>query len=125
MVTGFLFGAAIDVVIGELPKLTGTKVTGSNPLQELWSWLGSLGDSSLVTVLVGVVALVVVFGVRVIAPKVHGALALVVGGLLASWLFDPGSHGVALVGEVPRGLPAFQVPGTQVLSGHAAIEPGY
>ena len=120
VVTGFLFGAAIDVVIGELPKLTGTKVTGSNPLQELWSWLGSLGDSSLVTVLVSVVALVVVFGVRVIAPKVPGALVLVVGGLLASWLFDLGSHGVALVGEVPRGLPAFQVPSTQVLSGHAS-----
>ncbi len=119
VVTGFLFGAAIDVVIGELPKLTGTKVTGSNPLQELWSWLGSLGDSSLVTVLVSVVALVVVFGVRVIAPKVPGALVLVVGGLLASWLFDLGSHGVALVGEVPRGLPAFQVPDVQVLSGHA------
>jgi len=120
VVTGFLFGAAIDVVIGELPKLTGTKATGSNPLQELWSWLGSLGDSSLVTVLVSVVALVVVFGVRVIAPKVPGALVLVVGGLLASWLFDLGSHGVALVGEVPRGLPAFQVPGTQVLNGHAS-----
>ena len=119
VVTGFLFGAAIDVVIGEFPKLTGTKVTGSNPLQELWSWLGSLGDSSLVTVLVSVVALVVVFGVRVIAPKVPGALVLVVGGLLASWLFDLGSHGVALVGEVPRGLPAFQVPDAQVLSGHA------
>src|SRR5512133_1695657 len=42
VVTGFLFGAAIDVVIGELPKLTGTEVTGSNPLQELWSWLRGL-----------------------------------------------------------------------------------
>ncbi|HEX2550538.1 MAG TPA: SulP family inorganic anion transporter, partial [Nocardioidaceae bacterium] len=119
VVTGFLFGAAIDVVIGELPKLTGTKVTGSNPLQELWYWLGSLGDSSLVTVLVSVVAVVVVFGVRVIAPKVPGALVLVIGGLLASWLFDLGSHGVALVGEVPRGLPSFQVPRAQ-LGSHAS-----
>ena len=58
------------------------------------------------------VALVVVFGVRVIAPSVPGALVLVVGGLLASWLFDLGAHGVALVGEVPRGLPALQVPAT-------------
>jgi high affinity sulfate transporter 1 len=119
VVTGFLFGAAIDVVIGELPKLTGTKVTGSNPLQELWSWLGTLGDSHLVTVLVGVIALVVVFGVRVVAPKVPGALVLVIGGLLASWLFDLGSHGVALVGEVPRGLPSFQVPRAQ-LGSHAS-----
>src|SRR5690242_6315056 len=47
VVTGFLFGAAIDVVIGELPKLTGTKVSGSNPLQELWSWFGTLGASHL------------------------------------------------------------------------------
>ena len=31
VVTGFLFGAAIDVVIGELPKLTGTDVTGVEP----------------------------------------------------------------------------------------------
>ena len=46
VVTGFLFGAAIDVVIGELPKLTGTEVTGSNPLQELRSWFGTLGDAA-------------------------------------------------------------------------------
>ena len=31
VVTGFLFGAAIDVVIGELPKLTGTETRGTTP----------------------------------------------------------------------------------------------
>ena len=120
VVTGFLFGAAIDVVIGELPKLTGTKVTGSNPLQELWSWLGTLGDASLVTVFVGAVALAVVFGLRVIAPRIPGALVLVVGGLVASWLFDLGTHGVALVGDVPRGLPTLQVPDLHLLGDHAS-----
>src|SRR6478672_6334932 len=74
VVTGFLFGAAIDVVIGELPKLTGTEVTGSNPLQELRSWFGTLGDAHLLTVLVGVVSLVVIFGLRAIARRVPGAL---------------------------------------------------
>ena len=120
VVTGFLFGAAIDVVIGELPKLTGTKVTGSNPIQELWSWIGALGDTQLVTVAVGITALVVVFGLRVIAPRIPGALVLVVGGLLASWLFDLGAHGVALVGEVPRGLPSPQVPDVALLRDHAS-----
>ncbi len=119
VVTGFLFGAAIDVVIGELPKLTGTKATGSNPIQELWSWIGTLGDAHLLTVVVGAVALAVVFGVRVIAPRIPGALVLVVGGLVASWLFDLGSHGVALVGEVPRGLPSLQVPDAALLRAHA------
>ena len=35
---------------------------------------------------------------------------LVVGGLLASGLFDLGAHGVALVGHVPRGLPSPALP---------------
>ncbi|GGI44254.1 SulP family sulfate permease [Agromyces flavus] len=110
VVTGFLFGAAIDVVISELPKLTGTEASGANSFQELWSWFGSLDDTHGATLIVGVVSLVVVFGVRVVAPRVPGALVLVVGGLIASWLLALGDRGVALVGEVPRGLPAFAVP---------------
>ncbi|MFF2772964.1 SulP family inorganic anion transporter, partial [Streptomyces bacillaris] len=115
VVTGFLFGAAIDVVIGELPKLTGTEASGANPIQELWSWFGSLGDTHSTTALVGVISLVVVFGLRVVAPRVPGALVLVVGGLLASALFGLGAAGVAVVGDVPRGLPLPQVPDVQQL----------
>ncbi|KRB44214.1 SulP family inorganic anion transporter [Terrabacter sp. Root181] len=121
VVTGFLFGAAVDVVIGELPKLTGTKVSGSNPLQELWSWLTTLGDVHGTTVVVGLVSLAVVFGLRVVAPKVPGALVLVVGGLLASWLLGLGDRGVALVGEVPRGLPAFVVPDMALMWDHVGV----
>ena len=119
VVTGFLFGAAIDVVIGELPKLTGTEVTGSNPIQEFRSWLGTLGDAHALTVIVGAVSLVVIFGLRKIAPRVPGALVLVVGGLVASWVLDLGAHGVALVGTVPRGLPAFEVPDIHLMLDHA------
>ena len=118
VVTGFLFGAAIDVVIGELPKLTGTEASGSNPLQELRSWLGTLGNAHTLTLLVGGVSLMVIFGLRAVAPRVPGALVLVVGGLLASRLFDLGAHGVALVGNVPRGLPSLQVPPLRLFGDH-------
>jgi len=97
VVTGFLFGAAITA-------------EGTNSFQELWSWFGTLPERHQTTVIVGVVSLVVVFGVRRIAPRVPGALVLVVGGLLASWLLDLGDRGVALVGDVPRGLPSFALP---------------
>lgn len=119
VVTGFLFGAAIDVVIGELPKLTGTEVTGSNPFQELRSWLGTLGEAQQTTVIVGAIALAVVFGLRAAAPRVPGALVLVVGGLLAAQLFDLGARGVALVGDVPSGLPSPQIPNGQLLWNNA------
>ncbi len=120
VVTGFLFGAAIDVVIGELPKLTGTETSGSNPIQELRSWFGSFADVSLTTLLVGAVSLVVVFGLRKIAPRIPGALVLVVGGLLASKILDLGAHGVALVGNVPRGLPTPALPSWQLITNHAS-----
>jgi SulP family sulfate permease len=44
VITGFLFGAAIEVVIGELPKITGTSVEGSNSWQKLASWIRGLPD---------------------------------------------------------------------------------
>src|SRR3954468_18034130 len=103
VVTGFLAGAAIDVTIGELPKLTGTDADGKNAWRELGSWLGSLDGTQGTTLLVGLASLAVILGLRWVAPAVPGALVLVVGGLLASSAFDLGAHGVALVGDVPSG----------------------
>jgi high affinity sulfate transporter 1 len=118
VVTGFLAGAAIDVVIGELPKLTGTSTSGDNVWQELSSWLRGLGEISWATLLVGALALGLILGLRFFAPRVPGALVLVVAGLLATWLFNLGDHGVALVGHVPRGLPAPKLPGADVFQDH-------
>jgi len=118
VVTGFLFGAAIDVVIGELAKITGTDTSGTNSFQELRSWLGSLGETHLPTLAVGVVSLVVVFGIRHVAPRAPGALVLVIGGLIGSYLFDFGDKGVALVGDVPSGLPSFDIPSPSLLLDH-------
>jgi SulP family sulfate permease len=120
VVTGFLAGAAVDVVIGELPKLTGTDAEGKSAWRELGSWLGSLDGTHGTTLLVGLTSLAVILGLRWVAPAVPGALVLVVGGLLASSAFDLGAHGVAVVGEVPRGLPAPQLPDAQVFTDHAA-----
>jgi MFS superfamily sulfate permease-like transporter len=110
VVTGFLAGAAVDVVIGELPKLTGTSSKGDSAWREFATWLSSLGDVHWTTVLVAAIALAVILGLRFLAPSVPGALVLVVGGLLATAVFDLGAHGVALVGHVPRGCPRQRCP---------------
>jgi len=52
----------------------------------------TLGDVQGTTVVVGAVSLAVVFGLRIVAAKVPGALVPVVGGLLASWLLGLGSE---------------------------------
>jgi sulfate permease, SulP family len=120
VITGFLAGAAVDVVIGELPKLTGTSAEGDSAWREASTWLGSLGDVHWATVLVGVIALGVILGLRWLKPAVPGALVLVVGGLLASHFFDLGAHGVELVGDVPRGLPVPEVPDFDLVREHYA-----
>ena len=120
VITGFLFGAGIDVVIGELPKLTGTDADGTNSWRELGSWLGGLDGSHRTTVIVGVVSLVVVFGLHRVAPKVPGALVLVGGGLIASRVLDLAAHGVATVGHVPRGLPSPELP-AHLIGEHAGV----
>jgi sulfate permease, SulP family len=116
VVTGFLAGAAVDVVIGELPKLTGTDAEGETAWGELASWIRSIGDVNGTTVLVGVAALAVILGLRFSAPRVPGALVLVVGGLVATPLFNLDAHGVALVGTVPRGLPTPALPDLDVFT---------
>jgi sulfate permease, SulP family len=120
VVTGFLAGAAIDVVIGELPKLTGTDAEGDNAWREFGTWVQGLGDIHGTTVLVALISLGVILALRFTKPAIPGALVLVVGGLIASGVFDLGDHGVALVGHVPRGLPAPQLPDWAIVKNHYA-----
>jgi sulfate permease, SulP family len=121
VVIGFLAGAAIDVTVGELPKLTGTSGDGDNVWREFGSWVRGLGEIHWVTLLVGAAALAVILLVRFLAPAIPGALVLVVGGLLASALFDLDAHGVALVGDVPRGLPAPDLPGLDLVRDNLSV----
>jgi sulfate permease, SulP family len=120
VITGFLAGAAVDVVIGELPKVTGTDAEGKNAWRELGSWLGTLDDVHWATVAVGVLGLGLILGLRFAAPAVPGALVLVAAGILASHAFDLEGHGVALVGDVPSGLPAPELPSLDLVKDHIA-----
>jgi MFS superfamily sulfate permease-like transporter len=121
VITGFLFGAAIDVAIGELPKITGSDASGDNAWREFWSWLTGLEDIHGTTLVVGALSLLCLFGLRAVAPRVPGALVVVVVGLLAAALLDLGDRGVALVGDVPRGLPSVVIPDLDLVVDHAGL----
>lgn len=110
VLTGFTFGVAINVAAGELFKITGTEESGSNTWEKLWAWLTSLPDANGTTVLVGVVALLVVFGFAIFAPKIPGALVAVILGIAAAVVFGLADRGVDLIGDVPKGLPSLVLP---------------
>lgn len=121
VITGFLFGAAIDVTAGELPKITGSDGSGDNAWQKFWSWIRGLDGFDGTTLLVGSLSLAALFGLRAVAPRVPGALVVVIAGLVASAVFNLGDNGVALVGDVPRGLPSVDVPDLQLVADHAIL----
>jgi len=110
VLTGFTFGVAINVAVGELFKITGTQSAGSNTWTKLWAWIASLPETSFPTLIVGILALAVVFGIKLFIPKIPGALVTVVLGIGATMLFNLGNLGVVLIAEVPRGLPSFTLP---------------
>jgi high affinity sulfate transporter 1 len=121
VLTGFTFGVAINVAAGELFKITGTEKAGSNTWGKLWTWITSLPETSMPTLVVGILALILVFGIKFFAPKLPGALVAVVLGIGATALLGLGDLGVALIGEVPRGLPSFVLPDLAMIVDNLAM----
>ena len=80
VVTGFLFGAAIQLVVVELGKLTGSPSDGDNTFAELRDWLRGLDQRHAATIVVSLVGVGTVVALRRFAPKAPGALVLLVGG---------------------------------------------
>ena len=118
---GYLHGVAVTLVIAQLGK-PGLEVDASESLDRLWEVLQELGDVSGVTLAVSVASLGAMFGLRRFLPIVPGALIVVVAAITLSWLFDFASHGVAVVGPVPGGLPRPTLP-TPPLSDVLALAP--
>jgi high affinity sulfate transporter 1 len=121
VLVGFIFGIGIDVAVGQLKHVTGTHVTGANVWQKLASWIASLPQTSTTTLVVGVAALVILFALKIYAPKVPCALVTLVLGIGASAIFDLSAQGVAVVGTVPRGLPTPDLPDISLITQHFGL----
>jgi SulP family sulfate permease len=107
---GFIIGLALTIMVGQLPKLFGVEKEEGNFFEQLWHLLGELGSTSGLTLVVGVSALVLVIGLKMVAPVVPGSLVVVLCGILAVHLFHLDKHGVAIVGDIESGLPKFGLP---------------
>lgn len=107
---GFLTGVGIQVAAGQVAGMLGvTKGTGRT-MQSLWGTLQNLGETNADTLYVSLAVLAVILVCKLWFKKVPGALIAVVGAIIASYALDLSSHGVAILGTVPSGLPSFGVP---------------
>ncbi len=107
---GYMHGVAVVLIVGQLGKLFGISVSARDPIPQLLEVFAGLGSASGATVAISVLTLAILFGCRFRLPRIPAALIVVVGMIGLSWWFDFGSHGVAVVGHVPSGLPSIRIP---------------
>ena len=110
IVTGFVFGLTLTIVVGEVPTLLGIPKPPGDLIGVFVRTIERLDQIDVRTAIIGGLALVVLVGGGRLAPQVPWGLATLVLGVVVSRLLDLGAKGVATVGEVPAGLPPFGLP---------------
>jgi high affinity sulfate transporter 1 len=110
VLVGYIHGVAVVLVISQLGKLLGLSISAREPLGRLWEVAREAGGVSAATVALSAASLAALFAIRFLVPRVPGALIVVVAAIGASWAFDFASHGIAIVGPIPGGLPRPKLP---------------
>jgi high affinity sulfate transporter 1 len=110
IVTGFVFGLTLTIVVGELPVLIGVPKPPGDVIGVIIRTFQELDEADLATALVGGAALLLLFGGARLAPRVPWGLITLVLGVIVSEVLDLANEGVATVGEVPEGLPPLSLP---------------
>lgn len=111
VISGFTSAAALIIGFSQLKHLLGINIPRSNHIYEvIGNAIANISDVSLPTLLIGVIAIVLILGVKKVKIPVPGPLLAVVFGVLAVWGLGLFENGVKIVGEVPKGLPGFGIP---------------
>lgn len=113
---GFLTGLGLTLISGQLGVLFGIDVEGDTPLQDYASFASKLvGGIQPVTLAVGLACLVALMVGSRLWPRFPMLLVVTATAIALSAWADLASHGVALVGEIPAGLPRLQWPAVSLV----------
>ncbi len=110
IVTGFVFGLVLLIVIGEVPSLLGIPATSGDVQDRVWSIVTSLTEIDPTTAVLGLGALAILFAGARFAPRIPWGLIVLIAGIMLSSGLDLAADGVVTVGPVPQGLPPLGLP---------------
>lgn len=107
---GFKTGAALYIASTQLPKLFGLPGGTGNflpRLLQLWRELPTAHGPSLA---MGIAAVVLFLVLEKLMPRRPTTLFVVGAAIIATHLFGLDKLGIAIVGDIPQGLPHFGIP---------------
>lgn len=111
VVAGFTAAAALIIAASQFGNLLGVELPRTHHVHRVvWEALQSFSAWSWPTLALGVVSVVALVTAKKRLPRFPTALAVVVLATLVVWVLGLSDRGVAVVGEVPAGLPGFSIP---------------
>jgi len=110
VIVGFSHGLAIVILGVQLPRVLGIAPQSGAPVEQLAGAIRHLGDANLISLTIGIVSTVAVLVSQRMRTRVPGQIAVLVGAIAVSYLFDVANKGVAIIGSIPRGLPGLAIP---------------
>ncbi|WP_154792674.1 SulP family inorganic anion transporter [Occultella kanbiaonis] len=122
-VLGLKIGVGATVAVGQLPKLLGetVNVSGEGFFRGLGAVVQAWDSISGVTVALSIGSILAIVLLKAFAPRVPGALLVVVAGILIVALTSAREAGLELIDPVPSGLPVPRLPDLTHLG---ALAPG-
>ncbi|MGP8200886.1 MAG: SulP family inorganic anion transporter [Limisphaerales bacterium] len=110
VLVGYMTGAALILVASQLDKLFGVSLQRIEFVPRLIELCHKLDEVNPCTAIFGFSLLALLLGLRRFAPKIPSALVVCVVAVIASTILGLEHRGVAVVGPLPAGLPAFTLP---------------
>ena len=108
---GFVVGLAFFVVVGQLNKLFGVAKPDGNTVERFVGIVEQLPQANWVTAAVGASAIAALFLLPRLSRKIPAGLVVLFGAIILSSAVDLADrYGVAVVGELPQGLPSVALP---------------
>ena len=102
---GYLNGASLLLIATQLGKVFGIKTQGEEFFPLVVSVIERLPQTHWPTFALGVFLILLFIVLARILPRVPGALVVSAVAVSAAFLFDLEGQGIALVGQVPSGMP--------------------
>jgi high affinity sulfate transporter 1 len=109
---GYLYGIAVTILVGQLPRLCGFSIEGRGLLTEARDFVQGVADGRVnrAALAVGLTGIVVILVLKRFWTAVPGVMVAVVVGIAAVALFDLDTEGVKVIGVLPEGLPTLALP---------------
>jgi high affinity sulfate transporter 1 len=118
ILTGYLNGIALIIIVGQLPKLFGYPGEQEGFFEKILEFFERVDQSHWPTLALGAGMLVVLLLVMRLLPRLPAAFIVVVLSIVLVAALGLTHQGVAVLGEVPGGLPSFMLPSF----GHGALK---